>query len=67
MILKAQNGHLTKANHHLNEVNRAQKKVMIEVDNVLSDLQTMCKNALQTFPEEKEGAKKVDSKLSEIL
>jgi len=46
MILKAQNGHLTKANHHLNEVNRAQKKVMIEVDNVLSDLQTMCKNAL---------------------
>ncbi len=45
MILKAQNGQLTRANAYLNDVLKANKKIMLEVDNVLSDLQIMCRNA----------------------
>ena len=35
MILKAQNGNLTKANAYLNDVVKAQKKIISEADNVL--------------------------------
>eukprot|EP00347_Sterkiella_histriomuscorum_P007147 403350089 len=43
MILKSQNGQLTKHNAYLNDVLKSQKKIMIEVDHILTDLTTMCK------------------------
>ncbi|CDW74715.1 UNKNOWN [Stylonychia lemnae] len=44
MILKAQNGQLTKHNAYLTETLKNQKKIMIEVDHILTDLTTMCKS-----------------------
>ena len=66
MILKAQNGHLTKANAHLNEVVRAQKKIILETENVLSDIQSMCKAALQGG-DEKDHIKKLETKLPDLM
>ena len=44
MILKCQNAQLTKHNDFLNEVVASNKKIILEVDHVLNDLSTMCKN-----------------------
>jgi phosphate uptake regulator len=65
MILKAQNGHLTKANAHLNEVVRSQKKIILETENVLSDIQSICKNAL-SVGDDKDPLKKLENKLSDL-
>jgi len=43
---------------------KANKKIMLEVDNVLSDLQVMCKSALD---QSSEGALKLQLKIPEIL
>lgn len=67
MILKAQNGHLTRANANLHEVVKAQKKIILETENVLSDLQSMCKAALQGADEKETFLKKLENKLPEFM
>ena len=59
MILKAQNGQLTRANQYLNEVVRSQKKIIIEVDNILGEIQSMCKNV-------ENSGMKIELKIPEI-
>ena len=41
ILLKSQNAQLTKMNAYLNDVLKGQKKIMLEVDNVLNDLNVM--------------------------
>ena len=60
MILKAQNAHLTKANAYLNDVVRSQKKIMLEVDNILQELSSMSKGL-------DNGQTKIELKIPEIL
>ncbi|TNV86324.1 hypothetical protein FGO68_gene2054 [Halteria grandinella] len=44
MILKAQNGQLTRSNAHMSDVIRSMKKSMHECDNILGELAQMCRN-----------------------
>jgi len=59
MILKAQNGHLTESNAYLHSVIRSQKKVMLEVDNILIELVSFSKSL--------EQAPRPDLRCAEIL